>query len=77
MALELAPRIRANAGQVPVLAYLNGWRDVDGDGILDCLDPTITPTADNVDGDFLPDWMDPDLDVRHVPFTWLYTRVRP
>ena len=42
-----------------------GWHDSDGDGIIDCEDRDITPSAENTDGDFLPDFMDPDLSVNH------------
>lgn len=57
---------------IPILAYMNGWGDVDHDGIIDCVDPEITPTADNVDGDFIPDRYDPDLRVNHRPYSWMY-----
>ena len=40
--------------------------------MVDCLDPTIAPTADNVDGDFVPDRYDPDLSVDNKPLFWTY-----
>lgn len=44
----------------------------DGDGITDCIDPFLTPTADNVDSDFIPDRFDPDLQFDHRPYSWMY-----
>ncbi len=69
---NIEPLVRANDGKVSLLEYLSGWADVDGDGIVDCIDPVIAKTADNVDGDFLPDRFDPDLSVDHRPYSWLY-----
>jgi len=64
--------LRANAGRIPISEYLGGFSDVDGDGVVDCRDPVITPTADNLDGDFVPDRFDPDLTFGHRPRSWLY-----
>jgi hypothetical protein len=50
--------------------YLNGWYDMDQNGIPDCQDPSLTPTPDNVDGDFMPDRLDPDLTRINRPFFW-------
>ncbi len=52
------------------MGYMSGWMDVDKDGIRDCHDPDIAKTEDNVDGDWLPDHMDPDLD--RVDVTYEY-----
>ena len=49
---------------------LNGWYDIDEDGISDCLDPEIMATPDNVDADLIPDSLDPDLNVDNSPFFW-------
>ena len=69
---NIEPLIRGNAGQTPVGHYIAGYTDVDGDGVVDAIDPEIAPTADNVDGDFIPDRFDPDLRVNHRPFSWLH-----
>ncbi|MSO45603.1 MAG: hypothetical protein EXQ59_02380 [Acidobacteria bacterium] len=69
---NIEPLIRANEGKISIGVYLAGYADVDGDGIVDCLDPVITPTSDNVDGDFVPDRFDPDLRVDHHPYSWMY-----
>jgi len=69
---NIEPLIRANEGKTPIGVYLAGWADVDHDGIIDCVDPEITPTPDNVDGDFIPDRYDPDLQVDHRPYSWMY-----
>jgi hypothetical protein len=60
------------ADGTPLVEYFAGYADVDGDGIVDCMDPFIRPTADNVDGDFLPDRYDPDLPFDHRPYSWMY-----
>jgi hypothetical protein len=67
-ATEVAPMF----DRVPLGAHLNGWYDIDRDGITDCVDPEITATADNVDADLIPDPLDPDLEVAHVPFFWRF-----
>ena len=69
---DIEPLIRANEGKTPLVEYLGGFADVDGDGIVDCIDPEITPTADNLDGDFVPDRFDPDLGFDHRPYSWMY-----
>lgn len=69
---NIEPLIRAYEGKTSIGVYLAGYADVDGDGIVDCIDPTITPTADNVDGDFIPDRFDPDLRLNHRPYSWMY-----
>ena len=69
---NIEPLTRAYEGKTPVATYIGGYADVDGDGVIDCVDPEITPTADNVDGDFIPDRFDPDLRVNHRPYSWLY-----
>ncbi len=69
---NLEPLVRAYEGKTPIANYIAGYTDVDGDGMVDAIDPEITPTADNVDGDFIPDRFDPDLRVNHRPFSWLY-----
>ena len=68
---NIEPLMRAYEGKTNIDVYMNGWADVDGDGIIDCVDPVITPTADNVDGDFIPDRYDPDLSFKHRPYSWL------
>lgn len=65
-------RFSPNVLPTAIYYFMNGWEDVDHDGVEDCIDPGITPTPDNVDGDFLPDRLDPDLSKKHVPATWLY-----
>jgi hypothetical protein len=50
--------------------YIAGYADIDRDGRMDCVDPSIRATADNVDADFIPDRYDPDLTVNHTPFFW-------
>ena len=67
---NVEPALNLNFGGESLLAWLAGWKDIDGDGIIDCVDPEITPTADNVDGDFLPDRFDPDLTLKHRPYNW-------
>jgi hypothetical protein len=69
---DIEPLIRAYEGKTPLGEYLGGYADLDGDGIVDCVDPEITPTADNVDGDFIPDRLDPDLRFNHRPYSWMY-----
>ncbi|MBI3939281.1 MAG: hypothetical protein HY315_00465 [Acidobacteria bacterium] len=69
---NVEPLIRAREGKVHPFHYLAGYLDVDGDNIVDCIDPEITPTPDNVDGDLLPDRFDPDLNFDHTPFRWIY-----
>jgi hypothetical protein len=69
---NIEPLIRSNEGKTSVSEYLKGYADVDGDGVVDCLDPEITPTADNVDGDFIPDRFDPDLRFDHRPYLWMF-----
>ena len=69
---NIEPLIRATEGKIPLVDYIAGFADVDGDGIPDCIDPFITPTADNVDGDFIPDRYDPDLHFDHRPYSWMY-----
>lgn len=70
---NIEPLIRSYEGKTPVATYIGGYADVDGDGVIDCIDPEITPTADNADGDFIPDRLDPDLRLNHRPYSWLYT----
>lgn len=72
---NVEPFTRAREGKIHTFHYLAGYMDVDGDGIIDCIDPEITPTPDNVDGDFLPDRFDPDLNLSHGPFNWVYSPV--
>ena len=36
------------------------------------MDPAITPTADNVDGDLIPDRYDPNRAFDHTPYFWVY-----
>lgn len=69
---NIEPLIRANEGKIAIGAYMAGYADVDADGVIDCLDPVISPTADNVDGDFIPDRFDPDLRFNHRPYSWMY-----
>lgn len=72
---NLEPLLRPVNNQprpMPIGAYLAGYGDVDRDGILDCFDPYIAPTVDNVDADFIPDRFDPDLRVNHRPYSWMY-----
>ncbi len=69
---DIEPLMRANEGKTPLNEYLAGYADLDGDGIVDCMDPEIRPTADNVDGDFIPDRLDPDLNFNHRPYSWMY-----
>jgi hypothetical protein len=69
---DIEPLIRAYEGKTPLVEYIGGFGDVDGDGVVDCVDPEITPTADNVDGDFIPDRFDPDLRFDHRPYSWMY-----
>jgi len=69
---NIEPLARATEGKTSISEYLKGYADVDGDGIVDCLDPEITPTADNVDGDFIPDRFDPDLRFDHRPYLWMF-----
>ena len=28
--------------RTPIGTYINGWADLDGDGIIDCVDPEVT-----------------------------------
>ncbi|MFY2564264.1 hypothetical protein ACN469_42125 [Corallococcus terminator] len=49
---------------------LNGWHDVDGDGIPECQDTEIESRPDNVDADWVPDLIDPDLAQDNGPFVW-------
>jgi hypothetical protein len=49
---------------------LNGWHDVDEDGVQDCIDPEIHAGPGNVDADWLPDTLDPDLGADNGPFLW-------
>ncbi|MBN1208701.1 MAG: hypothetical protein JXB05_27820 [Myxococcaceae bacterium] len=49
---------------------LNGWHDVDEDGIQDCVDPEIHAGPGNVDADWVPDTLDPDLGADNGPFLW-------
>lgn len=49
---------------------LNGWHDVDEDGILDCEDTEIEAAPGNVDADLLPDRLDPNLDKDNGPYFW-------
>jgi hypothetical protein len=75
---NIEPLVRAYEGKTPLVEYSAGYADVDGDGIVDCMDPFITPTADNVDGDFLPDRFDLDLHFDHRPYSWMFaSRTRP
>ena len=69
---NIEPLVRANAGMTSIGAYLSGWADLDRDGVIDCVDSEVSPTADNVDGDFIPDRFDPDLAVNHRPYSWMY-----
>lgn len=68
---NIDPLVRAYEGKTSIGVYLAGYADVDGDGVTDCIDPYITPTADNVDGDFIPDRFDPDLRFDHRPYSWM------
>lgn len=68
---NIEPLVRAYEGKTSIGVYLAGYADVDGDGVTDCIDPYITPTADNVDGDFIPDRFDPDLRFDHRPYSWM------
>ncbi|MBI4457261.1 MAG: hypothetical protein HY644_15385 [Acidobacteria bacterium] len=70
---NLEPLTRAREGKLHPGQYLSGFLDVDGDRVIDCIDPEITPTPDNVDADFLPDRFDPDLNFDHRPFFWVYS----
>jgi len=69
---DIAHLTDARVGMIPTFEYIMGLGDVDGDGIVDCLDPEITPTPDNVDGDFIPDRFDPDLTYVHKPYSWMW-----
>jgi hypothetical protein len=69
---NIEPLIRAYEGKTSIGVYLAGYADVDGDGVVDCIDPDIAPTVDNVDADFIPDRFDPDLTVNHRPYSWMY-----
>lgn len=69
---NIEPLIRAYEGKTPMVEYLAGLADVDGDGVTDCVAPAIKPTSTNIDGDFIPDRLDPDLGFDHRPYNWLY-----
>ena len=49
---------------------LNGWYDIDFDGIQDCKDTSIQATNENVDADLIPDSLDPDLNKDNSPYFW-------
>lgn len=49
---------------------LNGWYDVDQDGITDCEDTDIEARPWNLDADLLPDLLDPNLEEDNGPFFW-------
>jgi hypothetical protein len=55
---------------MPTGEYIAGYGDIDNDGVVDCIDDHITPTADNVDGDLVPDRFDPDLNANNSPYFW-------
>ncbi len=56
-------------------SYFHGWYDLDTDSIVDCVDPLIASTPENLDGDFIPDHLDPNLSINHKPwFTTQYVR---
>ncbi|MFP2924199.1 hypothetical protein ACLESO_03065 [Pyxidicoccus sp. 3LG] len=67
------PRTGAVLGEkdfVLLSQVLNGWYDVDEDGIQDCVDPEIRAGPGNVDADWVPDTLDPDLGADNGPFLW-------
>jgi hypothetical protein len=66
------PRTGENVAEEPVAMYMSGYGDVDHDGVIDCVDPAIAATADNVDADFMPDRLDPDLSFDHSAYFWSY-----
>ena len=53
-----------------ITALLNGWYDVDKDGIRDGQDVEIQATPDNVDADWIPDYLDPDLSKNNSSYFW-------
>ena len=67
---NIEPLVRANEGKTALYSYYSGYTDIDADGVLDCVDHSITPTADNVDGDLVPDRFDPDLNANNSAFIW-------
>ena len=67
---NIEPLIRGFEGKTFVSSYYSGYTDVDRDGTMDCIDPEIAPTADNVDGDMLPDRFDPDLGANNSCYFW-------
>ena len=69
---NIEPLLRSNAGRTPLVEYLAGFGDVDGDAVADCVDPDIATTSDNIDRDFVPDRFDPDLGFDHRPYSWMY-----
>lgn len=69
---DIAHLTDAPEAKIPTYEYIMGLGDLDHDGIVDCLDPEITPTPDNIDGDFIPDRLDPDLKVVHKPYSWMW-----
>ncbi|MCP3139385.1 hypothetical protein [Pyxidicoccus xibeiensis] len=61
-----------NANDVELLSeVLNGWHDVDADGIPECIDTEIQGTPQNVDADWVPDTLDPSLTEDNGPFLWI------
>ena len=69
---NIEPLLRAYEGKTPLYVYIAGYGDIDRDGVIDCIDPFIEASAENVDGDFIPDRFDPDLRVNHRPLHWFY-----
>jgi hypothetical protein len=67
---NIEPLIRAYEGKTPAYVYFAGYADVDRDGTIDCIDPSIAVTADNVDGDMVPDRLDPDLNANNSAYFW-------
>ncbi len=51
-------------------SVLNGWHDVDQDGITDCNDTELEARPWNVDADLIPDHLDPDLDADNGTYFW-------
>jgi hypothetical protein len=49
---------------------LNGWDDIDEDGVQDCNDTRIQAKPWNVDADMVPDSLDPSLEQDNGPYLW-------
>jgi hypothetical protein len=51
-------------------SVLNGWHDIDEDGITDCNDTEIEARPGNVDADLIPDRLDPSLEEDNGTYFW-------